>query len=402
MDTFTSYYEVFEGTTFLVKSSNDMQLSKFHSILHRDFHPGKQILKNLDNIFIFVYFGEQRVKKTLLNCLQGKFCDDSYKNDYWIVGGDWYEKSNDYAVEIFKQYHQVIRRSLRTKEDSHVYISWPYKPTNMNTKLPYIDERSYNDKYEAIPDFVVTDFRFIMYGVEICDLFQHIPNTNGKSIYLYHVKKVFGPSAYRDVIGQIRTSATLLYNDLSSKGATVDSSAFKLFQFVQKNLAEDDKYKDFDEFRLYLKDATYVLAPLFKSGQRDLDKDSAFRTTFDFNDIKNEIRPKFWDRLRIELLEFLSNHEFINSHKEFTTKWYETFAIPDDRRFDAYVNSFPSKKVSGLEPHILLKILKRQYYKQIDGLAVKQLIVDIINDQLKKMNFRFMICQIEKSENDKR
>lgn len=358
--------------------------------------------------------GKRRVKKKLFNCLEGIFYDDVTKKDYWRVRDDWYEVSSKYCIEVSKEYFRVIRASLLNESDCYLSIKWPLKPDreipqkkdvqpkiyrlNVNSykQSRYVKEGDYCNLYETVPHVVVTDSRVIFYGIEICDFFQHITNLNGKStIYLYHVKKAFGADGYRSVTCQILQSANLLYNAFNCEGGSTDSSTYKLFEFLQ----EKYQYKNYKEFLTLLKNTTFVLSLLFASGSRELDKDMIL-TKYNFSDFEDQIDIAFRENLKNKLDSFMLNNEFIHSDGEFTNKWFEACSVVNDRGFHIqnengfFVDPFPGKKFSNLTPQALRKILKAKYFKTVNELSTKPLIVQTQN-ALKAMGFGFKICQIE-------
>lgn len=369
--------------------------------------------------------GEHKRKRKLFDCLEGILYDDTTKKNYGRVGGEWYEDSSKYHIEIFRHYHKIKREAVMSKEDS-LLIEWSLNPKRQFPSKGEMTSKEFNDKMESYkqkryveeriyiqsckihnPSLVITDSFIKPHGIEICDIFEHIRNPSGQSkIRLYFVKKVFGADGYRSVICQMKASANLLFNDVRFR-EDANSSVYKLYQFVKDKLNGSDKFLDYKEFCDRLKNAVFVLCPLFKSGKRDLDDDNPLHTQYNFHDIANEIHPYYRDGLKHHLLSFLLNDKYIHPSGEFTTKWFETCAITNDKGFllkrpvsdlrgekFVFVDSFPGRDISNMEPRNLLKILKRKYYKKIDGLGTKELVVQLSHN-LNFMEFDFKICQIE-------
>lgn len=171
-------------------------------------------------------------------------------------------------------------------------------------KKRFVNEGVYCNLYENVsPSFIVTDARVAPNGIEICDLFQFVSSPGQKStFYLHHIKKAFGADGYRVAICQILCSAYSLHNALCCEGCNKDSSAYKLFECVQH---ESVGIVDYKEFREKLRNATFVLSPLFPSGERDLDKDNLTLVKYNFSDFEKSIEPKLREDLKKELEPFL-------------------------------------------------------------------------------------------------
>lgn len=366
--------------------------------------------------------GERNVKVKLFNCLEGIFYDDDAEKNYWRVGNDWYEVSSKYSFDVYIAYARVLKVSLLRKKDCHLKMLWPLKS---GRKLPdhefenkkkfkiwlenycserFVPEGEYNKLYNGRYSFIVTDAKVAPHGVEISDLFQYIPNPTDKSkIYLYHVKKAHGADGYRVAICQILSSAYYLH-DSFKKVSSKDSPAYKLFEFIRdnrQNVKGIYEYENYKEFLDHLRNATFVFSPLFESGERDLDKDYTALIKYDFSDFEEMIEPiELREFFRKELKTFLFDNEFIYQDGEFTTKWFESCSVINDRGFHVpdknghYFDPFPGKQFGKLTQKRIRSILKEKYYKTVDGLSIKQLIVHM-SEVLNFMGFGFKICQIE-------
>lgn len=366
--------------------------------------------------------GERSVKESLFNCLEGIFYDDATEMSYWRVGGDWYQVSSRYTFEVYAEYIRVLKASLIDRDASPLKLKWPLKSEldfpdkkSMNPKLyrielkkyretRFVTEGIYNKLYKDQPSFIVTDSDVAPYGVEICDLFQCVPNPEGKpTIYLYHVKKAFNADGYRVAICQILCSAYFLHDSFKRDETSRDSAAFKLFQYIQKNRDKSlgiYEFNDYKEFMEHLRNATFVFSPLFDTGERELDKDFMALIKYDFSDFEDEIEPQFRAGLEIALYSFLLKEEYILPGGEFTAKWFETCSVGNDAGFyvcnetGSFIDPFPSREISNMDPKQLRRILKGKYYKIVDGLSIKQLIVHM-SEVLHSMGFKLKICQIE-------
>lgn len=359
-----------------------------------------------------ISIGEKFKREFIFNCLEGVFYDDVTEKNYWRVGGHWYEVSCKYTFEVYTEYISVLKASLLNKDDCPLKINWPLKcdrnlpetkSDNFGNQLKiynrtrFISEGEYNNLYNALPFFIVTDARVVPYGLEICDLFQYIPNPEKKcTIYLHHVKKAFGADGYRCAICQILSSAYSLHNALNCEGE--DSTAKKLFDFIQNNSHNSTgfKYANYKEFREQLRNATFVFSPLFDTGERELDKDRMALIKYDFSDFEEKIEPSFREGLKRELESFLLKEEFIHPDGEFTAKWFDSCSVVNDRGFHVqnemgfFFDPFPGEKYRKLKQKGLRKILKEKYYKTVDALSTKQLIVHM-SDALhstQKQDFR--------------
>lgn len=428
----------FEASEFRIHYKNKIvrtfderpKLYDLHSIVNKNRVKG--IIESFNSMKISIPSegGEKVVQEKFFNCLEGILYDDVTDENYWRVSGEWYQVSVKYTVEVYTEYIRVLKSSLLDVAKYPLEISWPLIPdrvlpvkegTNKKTfknelemykTRRFIREGDYNNLYIDRPSFIVTDAKVVQCGIEISDLFQWVPNSSGSStIYLYHVKKVFGADGYRSVICQILCSAHTLHNALNCAGGEKDSSARLLFDFIQdtqnKSPSIIRKYANYAEFREQLRSATFVFSPIFETGERELDKDYMALTKYDFNDFGDEIEPSYRHGLNMELHKFLLKEKFIHSDGEFTTKWFEACSVPDDVGFrhvrnekGLLVDSFPGKEISNLKPKDLRKLLKRKYYKTVDALSTKLLIVQM-SEALHNMGFGFKICQIEGEEDKK-
>lgn len=423
------YYQVhYKGKPVKMFNENDgpPQLRNMHSIVNSKFWTKNfdSFVKGFDALQISIpatQTGERSVQEKLINCLEGVFYDDDKEKNYWRVGSHWYQVTGKYSSDVYAEYASIIRTSLLQKSDCSLNVLWPLIE---GRKLPVrsCDRRKYKDSrfiyeggycklYLKAPNFlIVTDNEVVIFGVEICDFFEFIPNPAGSrsTIHLHFVKKAFGADGYRSVFWQLLKSANYLFDSIIKGDASEDSASYKLFTFIQKNRKDQiPVYATYEEFLHYLRDATFVFSPLFASGERELDKVYMTLPKYDFSDFENYIDIAFREDLAIKLHSFLLGSEYIyESDGVFTQKWYDACSVINDRGFhiknDAgfVYDPFPGKKISNMSGSQLRKILKaKYYYKSVDGLSVKQIIVRC-SAELKCMGFGFKICQIEGEGDD--
>lgn len=429
----TKYYEAssfhIHYKSKMVQTFNERpQLQDMHPIVNKKFSSNSfnSFIKEFDALKISTPTGERSVKEKLINCLEGVLYDDVAEKNYWRVNSEWYEVSPKYSFEVYAEYVRVLKASLLRKDQCSLKHLWPLKADRVcpdKTGVPrkkyefnlkvyrqnrFEMEGIYNQLYSDDPLFVVTDNKVAPFGVEICDLFEFIPNPVDKStLHLHHVKKAMGADGYRVAICQILCSAYLLRDCFIREDPSDDSAAFKFFSFIKDNRKPTMPiYVSYKEFLDQLQKATFVFSPVFECGDRELDGHYSALLKYDFSDIEDEIDVPYRACLEKELKAFLLASEYIYaSDGVFTPKWFDACSVVYDKGFlvkndrGRHVDPFPGKRVSNMEPKQLRRILKDKYYRTVDGLAVKQIIVHCAA-VLKALGFGFKICQIEGEGDD--
>ncbi|KAG4068237.1 hypothetical protein HA402_007757 [Bradysia odoriphaga] len=338
--------------------------------------------KGLESIEISVpakQTGEKHAKEKLINCLEGVFYDDDMERNYWRVKGEWYQVTGKYSLDIYSEYIRILKTCLLDKVDCSLKELWP--KIEVKSKIEFIFEGDYCKLYDNAPNFIVCDSNDLK-GVEICDLVEFI--TIGKStMRLHFVKKAFGADGYRVAFFQILCAVRYLYDSIQKGDRSNDSAAFKLFTIINKNKkASTPQFATYKLFLDELQSATIVFSPLFESGNRKLDNDYMALLKYDFSDIEEHVDNGYRDGLETELKNFLVDSGYIyQSDGVFTEKWFDACAVINDRGFHVkndrghYFDPFPGKGISNMKPDKLRKILKKKYYKTVDGLSVKQAFV---------------------------
>lgn len=422
----TKYFEaadyiIYKNGKLLKKFKERPQLHELHTIVVKNYPSNS--LASFRKRFMELKISstsppgdENTIREKLFNCLEGVFYDELTEKNYWRVSSSWYQVTGKYSFDIYAEYIRVLKKSLLGKTESSLTHLWPLrgnreKPANDQTNKKgfeltlqryrqgrFVKEGEYNLLYQEVPYFTVTDCIVAPFGIEICDLFQFVPNSDGKfTINLYHVKKAFGADGYRVAICQILSCAYYLHDSFTRKGST-DSAAYKLFLCVEKHQKDKMPLKNYDEFLEQLRSATIIFCPLFESGNRELDTEYMSRIKYDFSDIEDSIDPEFREDLKTELESFLLNSKYIYPDKDFTQKWYDACAVTRDQGFfvrnDRGFAVDPFPKRPNLNSKQLRRILKEKYYKTVNGLGTKQLIVHM-SEVLNYLGFGFQICQIE-------
>lgn len=393
------------------------QLYELHTLVNKNF--SKNSLRRFTNCFKALIISTKLpsgdgISEKIWNCLEGVFYDETTRRNYWRVGNNWYQVTGKYSFDVYAEYIRVLKKSLLEKQDCSLTHLWPLKDDRIKpindqtnrkgsefTQKKYREERfvregEYNALYKKEKYFTVIDCYVAPKGVEIGDLYQCVPNANGKyTIYLYHVKKVFNADGYRVAVRQILDSVYYLRDSFIRKGSD-DSAAHKLFLHIERH-QEEAIFTDYDEFLEQLKNAVIVFSPLFESGNRDLDIEYMSRLKYDFSDFEDSIELEYREDLKTELESFLLEFEYIYPDKDFTQKWYDACAVTRDKGFlvrhdRGFHDPFPSRR--NLSSKQLRQILKQKYYKTVEGLATKQQVVQMA-EELSSMGFGFKICQIE-------